>query len=69
MGQPEILYGFRSRKTSVGSELSQGNEKAEKVKHLLKLVSISDESNIGIDDVEDGNVDDVCDDKLMTVDL
>lgn len=77
-----------SRKTSAGSELSQGNEKAEKVKPLLKLVSISDESSIGIDDVEDGNVDDdvmkkdgfddgekvdgiddVCDDKLMTVDL
>ncbi|PWA57674.1 reticulon [Artemisia annua] len=77
-----------SRKTSAGSELSQGNEKVEKVKPLLKLASISDESNIGIDDVEDGNVDDdvmkkdgfddgekvdgiddVCDDKLMTVDL
>ena len=33
------------------------------------MIYISDESNIGIDDVEDGNVDDVCDDKLMTIDL
>nr|GEV13659.1 reticulon-like protein B21 [Tanacetum cinerariifolium] len=77
-----------SRKTSAGSDLSQGNEKVEKLKPLLKLVSVSDESNIGIEDAEDGNVDDdvmkkdgfedgekvdglddVCDDKLMTVDL
>ncbi|GJR65057.1 reticulon-like protein B21 [Tanacetum coccineum] len=47
-----------SRKTSAGTELSQGNEKVEKVKPLLKLVSISDESNIVIEDAKDGNVDD-----------
>ncbi|GJR90361.1 reticulon-like protein B21 [Tanacetum coccineum] len=47
-----------SRKTSAGTELSQGNEKVEEVKPLLKLVSISDESNDVIEDAKDGNVDD-----------